>query len=146
MRAYVFVNSILSPIQQGIQGAHALVNMAVKYHDFKGDKKIAEMFWTWAKDHRTTIFCSAGFNAGVKGWSDFIFHNHHLYPRSEFKEDGDTLGGLTTAVAIVLPERIYTTVELLRKKLYVFDISGTGEWSAFEYDLIKRLAETRLAG
>jgi hypothetical protein len=145
MKAFVFINAILRPIQQGIQGGHALLEMATKYRDWKGNKAEADMFWDWAKAHKTVAFCSAGFHGGIQSWYKFVFNNHHGLPRGLFREDNDTLNGLMTAVAIVVPGHLYNVADLLRKKQYTFDSDGTGGWTEFEYELINRLAEARLA-
>lgn len=142
LRAYVFVHSALHGLQKGIQGGHALLDMAVRYRDWKGEKAIGEQFWAWMTDHKTVVFCDGGFTDGIRNWHDFIFHRHHQYPRSFFREDGATLGGLMTAVAIVLPDYIYEAASSLRKGEPDFSLT---EFNQYDQELIQRLVGVRLA-
>lgn len=152
LKAYVFINAMLRPIQQGIQGGHALVEMAAKYHSFKGNPNEARVFWDWAERDKTVAFCSAGFHAGIQSWEKFIFNNHHGFPRCKFREDDETLAGLVTAVAIIVPGFIYETANLLRKgELQIVSDTFTTKWvppialTPFQYELVERIAGAKLA-
>ena len=141
MRMYVFINAILRPIQQGIQGGHVMVEMATKYRKVKGKAatKTAEMFWQWATEHKTVIFCSAGFNYGVENWRHFLSMKHP-YPCAAFQEDPETLGELYTAVGIVVPFKIYDMAEKMRKGERVDDYL-----TPFDHQLVAKIADAALA-
>lgn len=143
-RCYVIVHSILSPIQKGIQGAHAMQELAVKYRDYKGDKNIERLYWEWAKNHKTVVFIEGGFSSGIDSWFSTIFHHPFKLPRASFKEDGETLKGLMTSIAIVVPDSLYETATLLREDSMLF-VNRPGDFSVGEQDLITKLSRARLA-
>lgn len=148
LRAYVFVNAALSSIQKGIQATHAIQGMCVRYKEWKGDFQIAQMFWRWAGVDKTLIVCHGGFNAGVMEWWDFVMHRHHSYPRDYFREDNETLGGLTTAVSIVVPDYIFDTASDYRKGLIDDEQLGaklSDGYNDFDLELITRLSSVQLA-
>lgn len=119
LRAYVFVNTALSPIQKGIQAAHVMVEMAL--YDGRGIVgSTNEMFWEWANYHKTLILCNGGFHADMRDWYDLVqnqtlFDEDYEFPYQFFSEDFDTLNNLLTAVAIILPDYIYDSAALFRK-------------------------------
>jgi len=55
MRAYFLNNMYLSSIQNGIQAAHAIHTMMVKY-----DRAASPQLWDWAENHQTMIVLSGG--------------------------------------------------------------------------------------
>lgn len=142
-RAYVFVNAALSSIQKGIQAAHTIQDMCVRYRNWKGEPKIAETFWRWAGTDKTLIVCHGGFNAGMMDWWNFIMHRHHEHPREYFREDHETLGGLTTGVGIVVPDYIYDMVAKIRKG--EMNIDAAESFGPFDKELITRLLSVQLA-
>jgi len=105
MRAYVLVHSALSGIQKGIQGGHALVEMGLKEHP---------LFKEWAKKHKTVIFLEGGFQTDLEE-AILVLEEHSgglgewpaRFPWAAFREDEETLYGALTAVAVILPEKIY---------------------------------------
>lgn len=147
-RLYSFVNFYLSSIQQGIQTGHAAVDLVKKYelpsskehcdtcgnlwveHEFGvpapfcppavkvshvTDAQVA-MVHEWAINHKTFITLNGGNHAGIKQVLDAV--SNTKYPFVAFHEDEQSLGGLMTAVAVVLPDDIFN----MRKK-----VSITGE-------------------
>lgn len=148
LRAYVFVNAALSSIQKGLQAAHVIQDMCVRYKDWKGDPAIGQMFWQWAGVNKTLIVCHGGFNAGVVEWWNFIMHRHHPYPREYFREDHETLGGLTTGVGIVVPDYIYDLANAYRKKEINDEqllLKEHSDYTKFDLELIVRLSSVQLA-
>lgn len=104
LRAYHFGNFYLSSIQQGIQNHHALAAMAVKYRF--GDDAATNMVWDWAP-HPYVINLNGGNNASMWDIVRMFESEANPYPWSFFREDEDSLGGLLTNVAIILPEKIW---------------------------------------
>jgi len=123
MRCYHFASFYISSIQQGIQAAHAQMELAIKYKnpDFDSEKTIAEMFWDWAENHKTMICLNGGMTKDLQDLQMFILNGNHSYPYASFSESEEALGGILTNVAIVLPEKIYNVIPMLRLNGVHFD-------------------------
>lgn len=103
LRLYTFVNYYLRSIQQGIQTAHVVSNLFMKYG------MVNTLLHDWAMDDKTIIVLNGGNNDGVKSiMSTFTEHAPGLkLPFECFYEDDQSLGGIMTSVGIVLPEVMY---------------------------------------
>lgn len=114
MRAYFFTNMYLSPIQKGIQTAHATTELFVKY-----DRRtsLGEALYEWAGFHKTMIVVDGGAQGDMRQTYDTIINTvGHIHPHSSFFEDTYSLNGAFTAFAIVLPAQIYDTATALREE------------------------------
>lgn len=118
LRLYSFINFYLSAIQQGVQTGHLAVDMVRKYT--KPDSKIlpklkpefqakenakSDMVAEWADNFKTFIILNGGDNESLCNTTEFI--QTCDYPWVIFCEDNESLGGLQTGVAMVLPENIF---------------------------------------
>lgn len=108
LRLYTFCNVYLSSIQQGIQSAHVVHSLFVKYPTFESNS----ILWDWAINDKTMIVLNGGAYADIN--QSFVQAialnlNHHnvLLPFERFHEDDYSLGGIMTCWGIVLPKRIY---------------------------------------
>ena len=114
LRLYTFVNFYLSSIQQGIQTAHVVSEMLIKYsyeNAIVWDEPRGKPFHDWAKNHKTIVVINGGANIDIEekyallqkleAYLDFPM------PFEKFSEDEQSLGGVMTAVGCVLPEEIY---------------------------------------
>lgn len=148
MRAYFLTNMYLSPIQKGIQTAHATAELFLKYHDSKETEK--NILMEWARDHKTMIVLDGGnhkslekINHLLSGYGPEV----HL-PVACFREDEQSLNGAMTAVAVVLPERMYEAMSLMRQSHDItkvqFDLMYQG-YDHVEIMLITVLSEFSLA-
>jgi hypothetical protein len=104
LRLYAFVNFYLSSIQQGIQTGHAAVDIVRKY-EASDDVNNAAMVLDWADNFKTFITLNGGNHAGIK--QALVLAETSGFPFVAFHEDEDSLGGLMTAVAVVLPADIF---------------------------------------
>jgi len=120
MRLYTFTHTMLSPIAKGIQSGHATTELFVKY----GDPKLPEsvpisevkkflMLSDWTRDHKTHIALDGG---NSKSLQEIVETLDEIcdYPWADFTEDDETLAGIRTSVAVVIPKKVYRTAELLR--------------------------------
>lgn len=111
-RAYCFTNALyMSPIQLGIQSAHAISEMFSKYT--RADSKV---LYKWAAEDKTIIVLNGGNCADL---NEILYEvraicnqkaagGHFLnLPFACFHEDEASLGGVITAVTIILPKEIY---------------------------------------
>ena len=132
MRIYHFGNFYMSSIQQGIQAAHAQMEIFVKYPlidlngiiangDRPGAKLIreaskADFLYSWAVYYKTMICLNAGMDIDLKGILELMNDEDNPYPWSCFYEAEEAMNGMLTNIAIVLPERIYETASNVRKR------------------------------
>jgi hypothetical protein len=107
MRLYSFVNGLyLNRLQCGIQTGHAAVDLA------RSGQPTAE---DWADNHKTFIILDARNYAGLKKVESRLEHLLRMYsvmgkvnyPITSFHEDGDSLNGILTCVAAVIPSAVY---------------------------------------
>lgn len=150
MRCYHLSNMYLSSIQNGVQSAHAQMELFIKYRTSTIKKK---MLYDWAENHKTMIVLNGGYLSTMNEALDFITDTENPYPFASFHESEEALGGILTNIAIVLPEKIYKTAEFLRRGfidvdhniLQVFDqktvneikaiLSEFGTFTKYEKDL-----------
>lgn len=107
MRLYSFVNYYLSPLQHGLQTAHCVSDLMVRY---KTNTKAHKLVVDWAVNHKTIIICRGGNSAEL----DTLFRqleqlaeNELGLPIVRFMEDQQSLANATTAVSVVVPEALY---------------------------------------
>ena len=106
-RLYSFVNHLyMNAKQWGIQTAHCVSTMSVKY---KHNTEQHKSYLTWATEEPTIIMCEGG---NVAMLTD-------LYTRIEslanslnlavvkFHEDEQSLGGVITSVAVLVPDTLF---------------------------------------
>lgn len=105
-RFYSFVAGLyLSPIQCGIQTAHAVSEMAATINYQQRDI----IFNEWAKKDKTIIVCQAVNHRGVQDATILfrMFANKFNLPFSTFHEDEDSMNGMNTACGIIVPDYFY---------------------------------------
>lgn len=110
LRTYVVLHTYFKSLLNGVQGGHACVEMSVKYEP--GTPQFA-LYQKWARVDKTLLYLDGGVS----------FHMHQylgklqtlgrtVLPWAPFFEDEETLEGMLTAVAVILPERIAKATEL----------------------------------
>jgi hypothetical protein len=121
MRCYHFGNYYLSQIQQGIQAAHAQMEMFVKY---QAPSEQRDMLYDWAENHKTMVCLTGGNSAALAEITGTL---HQLsYPNVMFSEDENSLNGALTNVAVVVPTSVVETRDRLRKYKCVESFQGDG--------------------
>lgn len=126
-RFYSFTNMYLSPMQKGIQTAHAVSEMSAKY--LCNSENVEKMFDTefgtfntWAEQDKTVIVLNGGYSSNLK----YIYHVCKKFSKNlrrtgeglpfvRFYESDDALDGALTAVGIILPESVYATASAIRR-------------------------------
>jgi TPP-dependent 2-oxoacid decarboxylase len=137
-RGYVFVNSALSSIQKGIQGAHAVAELLKP----AGPVDESESYKTainWVRYHKTLIFLDGGFHASLnENYTVFFELCHKLdLPHAKFNEDKDTLNRTTTAFAGIIPNTVFDIGEDVMLQYdgnddYVKLLKRTGSWTEID--------------
>jgi len=117
MRAYFFGNMYLSSIQQGLQSAHVVGDMAAKYRPNQfGSTDQSKIFYDWAEHHKTIILLDAGYGEAIHDLHEFFkLGENDLYPYAMFNESDAALDGAATCVGIVLTDRMVEGLVAWRK-------------------------------
>jgi hypothetical protein len=106
LRLYSFVNYYLSSIQQGIQTGHVAVDLLRKYTmDDSHPVHQIDFVEDWADNHKTFITLNGGNNAGILEASEIVVRSG--LPFAFFREDEQSLGGILTSCAVIVPDYIY---------------------------------------
>lgn len=103
-RFYSFVNHLyMNEKQWGIQTAHAVSTMAVSLHMTAAMKRA---YKTWAVEEPTIIMCQGGNVAMLTELHDRLSYLAAQLGLAEvkFHEDEQSLGGVITCVAVLVPE------------------------------------------
>ena len=167
LRCYTFTHFMLSPIQQGIQSGHASMELVNKYMVEQGwQNGYAEQVAEWIKDHKTIVCLNGGNSAGLKDLHEFLGVGLNLFPFVPFYEDEESMEGILTSIATVLPARIFDTSQLIRrlhalpvgveyvhdKRLHEhrFSFQEDEDWrhetfTEWEFELMQRLSRCGLA-
>ena len=118
MRAYFFGNMYLSSIQQGIQAAHVVADMFIKY-PMETVEEEEGILYDWASVHKTMILLNGGYSENLHDLVGFFDHDNNPYPTAFFNESIAALDGAITSVGIILPEKIYKAAAKIRSGLNV---------------------------
>lgn len=115
MRAYFFGNHYLSSIQQGIQSAHCISDMFMRYR-YSGATEVGDHLNNWAANHKTMILLNGGYDSSLQDLFGFFDNGDNPYPYMHFNESEEAMGGMLTSIAIIIPEKIYEIATRLRKQ------------------------------
>jgi hypothetical protein len=147
VRAYFFGNMYLSSIQQGIQAAHVIAELFMKYENCLKETIVKD----WAVNHKTIILLNGGYASNIQDLinfftiEDFYYGNpirvenpDNPYPWAYFCEEEASLNHSLTSVGIILPSCIYNTAADLREngKLKMPIPFTLNKW---ELELVERL-------
>lgn len=153
-RLYSFINHLyMSPLQWGIQTAHCVSTMS-------RCKKTALQtlaYNEWADEEPTIIVLQGGNLGSLKRLEDTLFPLAQKLelPFASFREDQESLGGILTAVSVLVPETLFDV-----KKEEFFDgtvcykhtYSNGNGYSTYdenhnlkEFELIEIIKSARLA-
>lgn len=119
MRLYTLTNMYLSSIQKGIQSAHVVHELFTTYYAPTSRQHLTLL--EWATKHKTMIVLNGGYAANIQTVFDAINTDDNSYPVACFHEEQEALNGALTCMGIVLPEKVYNTMSLIRNKLINYD-------------------------
>lgn len=145
MRLYTLTNFMLSSIQQGIQSAHLIHELFVKYQNYSTSSLQHRWLWDWAKNHKTLIILNGGNVSDLQ--NTFLMFRRLCdvtnYPFTSFFEDEQSLNNTLTCVGVILPAPIYSAAESYRKetdKKSVLEPFSQEEQEIIEFISMQRLA------
>jgi len=142
LRCYTFTIYQLSSIQQGIQAGHAAVELMLKYP--RTDVFALNSVNEWAHYWKTMVLLNGGDVSELRDLIMFFSHRDNPYPWVPFYESPESLDGIPTSIAMILPERIFGTAENLRKMKAGEQVAKFG-FTEWELELIETLSKTGLA-
>ncbi len=170
-RCYTFSHFMLSPMAKGIQTLHSTVELFNKYVPNKSNDDCVDdgpfdLLFDWSLNHKTVISLNPGVSGDLEELIYFLQDPENFYPWSTFEEDEYSLKGLTTAVSIILPEKIYNTASAFRTRNFQWEVNlgrlicldaektdletlelleSYGRYNSFEMELVQALGQYRLA-
>ena len=149
LRCYTFTLYQLSSIQQGIQAGHAAVELGTQAYaslTLDGETSKFKLYNEWATEWKTMVLLNGGDSKELRELMYALTSRDNPYPWSGFYESEDSLNGLLTSVAIILPERIFGMASKVRsgEELPYSNPPGMS-YSDFELELIMMLATRKLA-
>lgn len=147
LRCYTFTLAQLNTMQQGIQAAHAIVelgNNAYKKQMRYMDPADFRVYHDWATNWKTMVFLNGGDAVALYDLKEFINSAKNPFPWASFHED-DSFYGALTSIAIILPARIFISAEELRMGKPVMSLDYPDSYSDWELELINRLSNARRA-
>ena len=109
MKLYTFVHTMLKPTHQGVQGMHALADLASKYP--LTSTEMAQ-FQEWASCHHTIIMKDGGPSSLMADIANILMKSPYAW--ANFLEDEDTAQGLQTAIVFVAPTAIWVAADFYR--------------------------------
>ena len=113
-RFYGFGNYYLSSLQQGLQSAHCIADMFVKYNKKKAKK---EIIYDWAENHKTMVLLNGGNSLVLEQTHQFLEELKTVgmnLPYQLFYEDEQSLNSALTYVGVIVPSEIYELAATLR--------------------------------
>lgn len=131
MRAYFFGNMYLSSIQQGIQAAHVVHELFIKYPESAHQHSILDH---WAKEHKTMVLLNAGYSDEIRSLVTFFNTTENPLPWAKFHEGKDSLDGALTCVGIILPEEFYEAAKEVRAGVPIVDSWTLPNWTKLQTD------------
>lgn len=152
MRFYGFGNYYLSSLQQGLQSAHVVGDLAAASVENGKVTEKGKIFFEWAGNHKTMVLLNGGNAASLEAifqkFSFFEKNGMHL-PFAKFHEDEQSLGGALTYVGVVVQEKYYNAAAELRRCADPLDfvnqkIDNEG-WQQWEVEFINELNRYSLA-
>lgn len=147
MRFYGFGNYYLSSLQQGLQSAHTVAELFIKYDQHSEQ---TNMVFDWAKDHKTMVLLNGGNSANLAELHssfEVLEAQGMNLPFAKFHEDEISLNNALTYVGIVVPEKYYTIASEIRqmRNVEVMEFFAFNSLEDWEKELIFILNSYRLA-
>jgi len=110
LRLYSFAAAqYLSPLQVGLQTAHATAELSRRYGPLCPRHAL---YGQWADEHKTIVILSAGNHAGVLRAFEVLnqLGAELNLPSALFREDEESMSGMATACACIVPESFYNVM------------------------------------
>ncbi len=118
---YCVVNQYIAGIHAGIQSAHAISEMFLDYSQRRN--KAGNLLWDWVDLYKTVSVLNGGYQSSLQDLCQKLKPLSGTYPWASFCEEQEALNGAMTAVAVVLPEYMYSPqyVEVDLAKTFVYN-------------------------
>lgn len=126
-RGYFFGNMYLSPIAHGIQAAHVVTKLFVKYpwsyNDLNSTIYECDVLYAWGDEHVTKILLNGGYQSNLQTIYDIfeIVCPVLKLPYAKFHEEVDALNGALTSVGVIVDINALEYMTAIEELV-------TGEW------------------
>lgn len=152
MRFYGFGNYYLSSLQQGLQSAHVVGDLAADSISKGKVTQKGKTYFKWARKHKTMVLLNGGNAASLQTLFERFQELEELgmdLPFAKFHEDEQSLGGALTYVGIVVKKRYYEAAAELRRCedsiKYKQEKMEKDGWQRWEVELLTELNRYSLA-
>lgn len=137
MRLYSFQNMYFAGIHAGIQTAHSIAEMFIKY-PLQSIPHIA--LESWASDHKTIIVKNGGMAGDLRNLITLLEHDDNQLAWSPFYESEYAADGCLTNVSVVVPTYMWMIADIVRKDGWLVvdpfdDVANTGLIHISEHEL-----------
>jgi hypothetical protein len=151
-RVYVWTHNWLSPIQKGIQGAHAVAELS-SVCCTKPKAKACIAYQGWCLHHKTLVFLSGGNSAALSDLKEYLqgsLGGENQTYWSSFYEDEESLSSTMTAIAVLPTEMVCEAVDYCRemgwKDYRMLDGAGPDfNLTGWEVGLVNMIIGSRMA-
>jgi hypothetical protein len=145
LRCYTFTLYQLSPIQQGIQAGHAAIELGMKCSRERGeDPQAWQTYCHWAETWSTMVLLNGGNSAELNEVYNLLDSDDCNLPWASFRESEDSLNGIMTSIAVIVPARVFNMANDLRKKVDCWGVF-LESYTSWEQAFIILLADKGLA-
>lgn len=107
-RGYFFTNMYVDSLQKGLQTAHCVSELFIKY-DTQTDDPASTVLRKWAENDKTIIILNGGNHFDLQQLNKQLSKLATALdlPNASFREDGKSLNKAMTAVGLIVPDTIY---------------------------------------
>lgn len=103
-RCYAFGNFYLSSIQQGIQAAHAVAELSLKYLQKPKNHKGRRIVEEWIKEDKVMILLNGGNHRDLEELTEMLDSYQPAVPWAYFTESKDDLNSAMTSVVVIVDD------------------------------------------
>lgn len=109
LKAFLFAHTALKPICNGVQNAHSLAEMFVKYSDEPSSKR--DMLRDWARNHKTIVMRDGGDSHNLARINYILEQISPIanIPYASFCESDSYMEGILTSVGFIMDKNVATT-------------------------------------
>lgn len=117
-RVYVWTHNWLSPIQKGIQGAHAIAELGHSCMKNNPASVSYLAYQEWVTQHKTLVFFNGGNSAALSELKELLqgsLDRENETYWSSFYEDEESLSSAMTAIAVLPTTNVCDAVDYCRE-------------------------------
>lgn len=117
-RVYVWTHNWLSPLQKGIQGAHAIAELGHACMRNSASSESYVAYQEWVTQNKTLVFFSGGSSASLLELKEYLCGSLKGENKTfwrDFYEDEESLSSTMTAIAVLPTSNVCDAVDYCRE-------------------------------